>query len=89
MYTRASFSFTTIVQQRDTDDEVKDHIRQNLHLREKVSMLKLSSLLEVVIFLTLYTVYYTALCLTSLSKTVRRSCSEVAAKPLQGHSDEE
>lgn len=38
----ASCSFIRIVQQRDTDDEVKDHIRQNLHLRERVRMLKLS-----------------------------------------------
>lgn len=25
-------------QQKDTDEEVKDHIQQNLHLREKVSV---------------------------------------------------
>jgi hypothetical protein len=29
--------FPHITQQKDTDDEVKEHLRQNLHLQEKVS----------------------------------------------------
>lgn len=31
------FNFPVFSKQKDTDEEVKDHIRQNLHLREKVS----------------------------------------------------
>lgn len=36
-------SIPVVFPQRDTDEEVKDHIRQNLHLREKVNSSDLMS----------------------------------------------